>query len=502
MGGLALSACQTKPILVIETSSEACVLTQAMALQVDVQGGAVERVQRFELEQRQAPHRFVLQPQAGAPQAVTVRLRYLDADGAPLAVGAVDVALPQRGERCWAVFVPQLGSVQEARLRPCASLEVPEACALDAGPAGQDAGLDLGARDLGELDQGEDAGEDQGPSPDAGEDAGPWLDAGLGCGRPEGEFWRIPITISSGPDEAPAPYAVALRFDHRALVEAGLSMASGDDIQVLDLSGEVMHRVIDQDPAFGWNTEQTRIWFALEGGFGANINLTGYALLHGPTPAPELLDDPQQIFTSFSDMDQRRAYSDAGGNCPACISGATMVPGGARSGKRALRIQMPTSGSKIYEANDVSPEVGYAVSLYVLFDSFAPMSGFPSDRALALLRFESEEPAWEIELNLTVAGFYGLSLGQPTPIPLEMLQQGVWQRLELFAHPARGRIEVWVDGEQSHSTTAAQSSAQMTGVLFGLLDSEDTSAQVYFDDLLIRPWVASEPTATLDCSGL
>src|SRR5207245_6246376 len=80
--------------------------------------------------------------------------------------------------------------------------------------------------------------------------------------------YREPITVTAV-NAVASGYAVALTFNHAALVTLGKSLASGDDVRVRYWNGTSMaelDRVLDPvvSPTSGWNHTATKIWFRLQ----------------------------------------------------------------------------------------------------------------------------------------------------------------------------------------------------------------------------------------------
>ena len=76
--------------------------------------------------------------------------------------------------------------------------------------------------------------------------------------------YRKKITITAGSADIPADYSVSVTLDHAALVSAGKSLASGDDLRVAHWDGSSwteLDRVLE--PLSAWNDASTQIWFAL-----------------------------------------------------------------------------------------------------------------------------------------------------------------------------------------------------------------------------------------------
>jgi hypothetical protein len=79
-----------------------------------------------------------------------------------------------------------------------------------------------------------------------------------------------------------AGYAVALIFNHAALVASGKSLANGDDVRVRYWNGTAfveLDRVLD--PTSAWNTVTTRLWFRLQAAIAATVADSNYYLYYG-----------------------------------------------------------------------------------------------------------------------------------------------------------------------------------------------------------------------------
>lgn len=77
-------------------------------------------------------------------------------------------------------------------------------------------------------------------------------------------WWmRYPIVVTSV-DALPTNYSVAVDLDHAALVTAGRSLASGNDVRVVSFDGtswtELDRRL---DTSSSWNSASTRLWWRL-----------------------------------------------------------------------------------------------------------------------------------------------------------------------------------------------------------------------------------------------
>ncbi|MGH2453691.1 MAG: hypothetical protein ACRDF5_07995 [bacterium] len=109
--------------------------------------------------------------------------------------------------------------------------------------------------------------------------------------------YRRRITVRAQ-DAVPLGYAVALTFNHAALVTAGKSLANGDDVRVW-FSGTELDRVLD--PTSGWNRTNTMIWFPLQRAIAAGASDTAYFLYYGnPTSGPPPANG-DNVFLDYED---------------------------------------------------------------------------------------------------------------------------------------------------------------------------------------------------------
>jgi len=93
--------------------------------------------------------------------------------------------------------------------------------------------------------------------------------------------YREQITVQAQ-DAVTSGYAVPVTFDHAALVAAGKSLASGDDVRVRYWNGSAMvelDRVLD--PPSAWNTATTTLWFPLQAAIAASATDANYYLYYG-----------------------------------------------------------------------------------------------------------------------------------------------------------------------------------------------------------------------------
>jgi type II secretory pathway pseudopilin PulG len=114
--------------------------------------------------------------------------------------------------------------------------------------------------------------------------------------------YRRRITASAPLLGAPAGYSVSVVFDHAALVAAGRSLASGDDVRILYWNGTTwieLDRVKDVPTA--WNTTTTRLWFRLQAAIPLLGSDNNYYLHYGDVALPPPPANGDYVFLDYED---------------------------------------------------------------------------------------------------------------------------------------------------------------------------------------------------------
>jgi hypothetical protein len=137
--------------------------------------------------------------------------------------------------------------------------------------------------------------------------------------------YRERVTVRAQ-DAVPSGYAVVLAFNHAALVAAGKSLASGDDVRMRYWNGSSMvelDRVLD--PTSAWNAAATTVWFRLQAPIAAGRTDANYYLFYGnladanpPAYGPNVFLDYQDG-TSLDGWIRRDALP--GAYAPSAING-------------------------------------------------------------------------------------------------------------------------------------------------------------------------------------
>jgi type II secretory pathway pseudopilin PulG len=114
--------------------------------------------------------------------------------------------------------------------------------------------------------------------------------------------YRRRITVTAGSAAVPAGYSIPLIFNHAALVTAGKSLASGDDVRVLYWTGT---RWIEldrfRDIPSAWNTAATQVWFKLQAPLPASGSNNNYYLHYGDPASGPPPANGDYVFLDYED---------------------------------------------------------------------------------------------------------------------------------------------------------------------------------------------------------
>jgi hypothetical protein len=111
---------------------------------------------------------------------------------------------------------------------------------------------------------------------------------------------RRTLTVSAS-TAAPTAYTTSATFDHAAMVTAGLSLASGNDVRVVRWTGAAwveLDRVLDD--VSSWNSATTKIWFRTAAAVSASSTDFSYYLFYGNPAAGAPPATKTNVYT-FSD---------------------------------------------------------------------------------------------------------------------------------------------------------------------------------------------------------
>ncbi|HLW58356.1 MAG TPA: hypothetical protein VKV57_00355 [bacterium] len=113
--------------------------------------------------------------------------------------------------------------------------------------------------------------------------------------------YRAQITVHAA-STVTTPYAASVTFNHAALVLAGKSLASGDDVRVRYWNGSTMvelDRLVD--PTSAWNSATTTVWFALQAPIASGKTDGNYYLYYGNLADANPPANGANIFLDYQD---------------------------------------------------------------------------------------------------------------------------------------------------------------------------------------------------------
>ncbi|MDD1669802.1 MAG: type IV pilin N-terminal domain-containing protein, partial [Methanomicrobiales archaeon] len=109
--------------------------------------------------------------------------------------------------------------------------------------------------------------------------------------------YREKLTVITGSAGVPGGYTVSLALNHAALVSAGKSLATGNDLRVVYWTGTGWTEVSRAlDPLSSWGSSSTTLWFPLVGPMEASSLNGSYYLYYGNAAADAPPADWGNIF--------------------------------------------------------------------------------------------------------------------------------------------------------------------------------------------------------------
>jgi hypothetical protein len=114
--------------------------------------------------------------------------------------------------------------------------------------------------------------------------------------------YRRRITVTAGTVAVPAGYSASVVFNHLALVVAGRSLASGDDVRILYWTGTTWVELDRfKDIPTTWNSTTTRVWFRLQAPIAAMGVDSNYYLHYGDLSASLPPANGDYVFLDYED---------------------------------------------------------------------------------------------------------------------------------------------------------------------------------------------------------
>jgi uncharacterized delta-60 repeat protein len=319
-----------------------------------------------------------------------------------------------------------------------------------------------------------------------------------------GYDYRQPLSVDASTAAIPSAYSVSFTFDHAALVLAGKSLSSGDDVRILYWNGS-WYDELDRflDPGSSWDSATTKIWFQTRAGVGASSSDANYALYYGNTSAGAPPADPDSVFWHYDDFETGDVSKWdevwTGGSAAFNVVSTTV-----RSGTYAGEAVVGAGDQVAAVLNDHPAVTGLSTTAYYYLPAgwddteYVALSHFnrdisPPNRAALTIWGESPPDGDMMKpyiYNVPGGGFYF----SDAPITT-----GAWHRLEMkfLVHPTSGQAELWVDGVQKVNQTGIDTGTDDIVRSFeGIYWRPADASTVYVDDTFDRLWVGAEPTVS------
>jgi hypothetical protein len=329
--------------------------------------------------------------------------------------------------------------------------------------------------------------------------------------------YRKQLTVSASA-AVPSGYTVSLTFDHAALVSAGKSLASGNDLRVLYWTGAAwseLDRLLD--PASAWNNGSTKIWFKTPASISSSSSDNNYYLYYGYSGAGSPPANGANVFLFYDGFESGNFSAWDGGAADYCPTGcsltidSTTVHTGTYSAKAVVVGDGNPDWARVTKT--ITGQTGLHASTYVYIPS-----GYSSTTDISVLHFYTG--GWTEKVSsVAIRGsddppnFRKLLHGNWQPdnafpgwtFASPALSTGAWHRVEqkVIVSPTSGRIEVWQDGvksiDLSNQNTGDPATEKIDFTLFAIFwqNSAGGAATLYFDNNFLRLWVDPEPTTSL-----
>jgi hypothetical protein len=370
----------------------------------------------------------------------------------------------------------------------CAPIGSPSRCPAGqvcVAKGGQEVCLPEGSS--GEVDASVDA-------PDASEMK---LDAAVDGVMPDGpaSWWnpawthRRPIDVTVGSNGMPAGYTVAITIDHKALVVAGQSLATGDDVRIVTDDGTPLDRVLDTGSA--WDTPATKLWFkANTAVVGANTVLR-YWVYYGNLAAAGGPMSPAAVWL-FSDG------FEAGTAAWSLNTGIGVTTSRAHRGTHSLATPPTNQSSRkstVESANEsnIVWDTWWNIDDITNIDVTAYVRGRAGSVWGSNLQPVGSPTTSKWNIASTISGDYMEAVPAPSGSPSAPVD--TWIRVTVYAFESRLAVDINGVRAVPASGFADVGASPLPGDVG--LDTWNSTAAVFYDDVTLRRLVLPEPVVTV-----
>jgi hypothetical protein len=311
--------------------------------------------------------------------------------------------------------------------------------------------------------------------------------------------FRAGITVANNlPDILSSGYSVQLTVDTAALVSSGKMLPNGDDLRIVYYDGD-SYTELDRD-IYYMNTGSTRIWFKTQDAIPASSIDGGYTLYYGCQTAENAPANKSNVYLWFDDFDRpakpdittEPAYNKKTGGGTWSIENNQLKNVGASGDPNKLVItSLGTANSAVEMLVKINVESftegdTSRMGLSCCMDDSPPGGGY-----CAL--FHDDENSLDLLNDLRswgTTGTYSWSL-----------DTWYYMRFRVVDPNSRlGQVKVWsVGAVEPSSWTVDGNFGGGTARDYGEIGfaGSRTADTTYFDEILIRYVVSSEPSTVL-----
>jgi hypothetical protein len=114
---------------------------------------------------------------------------------------------------------------------------------------------------------------------------------------------RFEVAVLASSSAVPSGYSVSVTLDHAALVTAGRSLASGNDVRIAKWNGSAwteLDRVLDRSSS--WNDVSTKLWFRTTTSISASTVDTNYYVYYGNSGAGSPPANAKNVYDVWDDF--------------------------------------------------------------------------------------------------------------------------------------------------------------------------------------------------------
>jgi len=305
-------------------------------------------------------------------------------------------------------------------------------------------------------------------------------------------------------DAVPNGYAVALTFNHAAMVAAGRSLPSGDDVRVRYWTGTQMTELDRMlDPTSGWNRVNTIIWFRLQTAQPATAEVPNYYLYYGNLAAGPPPANGDNVFLDYEDGRTlggwTRRDGRAGVYAPSPADGFIFTTAaGSGNGSRELSKNVPHGGVEVFwgfQSNLGGTSNRHQVGVSARRSNTG--AGYlvtPVERVGGTWRLRIREVlGWG--LAGSVIGNRTIALAPGPNYYGRFVLAGTALRVKIW--PAAGPEPAWICEGAGANAVCITDATYGAGNHFGLMDANTTAQEHRHRTVILRPRVLNEPLLTV-----